>query len=239
MTTTLPTHHPFVRGYISDCIRRASRPDIVRMSYAGVPQLHRWAKLEAMRETTEPRSVRLVERFVDHVMGLDESDPPSGGNPFADFLRSTPKSSKRGLLLTGPPGPGKTTLAVAAMREWCIRTGGQRTCRFLEFSALIEAIKAGFGDDAESVDLTGIAEGNDFVVLDDLGQVRSTEWVQSQYYSLINALYVAQPIVVITSNIPLERFEAMISPAVMSRVAGMCEFVELAGKDRRLETARA
>ena len=229
MTVALASHDSFVSRAISAKVFQADRPEIVRLQFAGIPKIHRWASLDKMRDTTESRYITIVERFVDHLLSQADTDDDD-----VNYFDAPVAASKRGMVLTGPPGTGKTSIAVAAMREWATRTEGKRPCAFLEFAPLIERIKQGYGGDVPPIDIEAIAKHNDLVILDDLGQVRSTEWVSSQYYALINALYVHSTAVIITTNIQLEQFETMINAAVRSRIGGMCEYVPLVGTDRRL-----
>src|SRR3974390_2551080 len=70
--------------------------------YAGIPQNYRQASFETFLLPTDNP---VLQRAMGDVMLAVSS-----------FTRTFPKTVKPGLLLVGPPGTGKTHLAVAALR---------------------------------------------------------------------------------------------------------------------------
>ncbi|MGH9584040.1 MAG: ATP-binding protein, partial [Bryobacteraceae bacterium] len=61
----------------------------------------------------------------------------------AAYARNFPENSKPGLLLVGPPGTGKTHLAVAALRQ-LIGRGNEGI--FFDYQNLLERIRSGYNE---------------------------------------------------------------------------------------------
>ena len=84
----------------------------------------------------------------------------------------------KGLLIIGPPGIGKTHLAIAAMKQ-AIRTSGARG-RYYDTRGLLTQIRSTYNS------LTKLAEMDvirpvmhaELLILDDLGAERLTDWVE-------------------------------------------------------------
>jgi DNA replication protein DnaC len=57
--------------------------------------------------------------------------------------------------------------------------------------------------------------------------------VLEQLYALVNERYEAQRSIVITTNLQHEELEEQIGPRTVSRLAQMCDEVEILGEDRR------
>lgn len=109
-----------------------------------------------------------------------------------------------GLLFVGPPGTGKTHLAVGVLRSLVERYRVHG--RFVEFTSLIHQIQATFdADSPESKQqvLDPLSEA-ELLVLDELGAQQSTPWVRDILYLIINTRYTRRLPTLFTTNYRLE-----------------------------------
>lgn len=147
-----------------------------------------------------------------------------------------------GLYLTGPAGTGKTRLAAAILRQVLVEedTGGVFGPQFIEVPELLLDIRGTFRDGSERTEEGLLAEyaNSDLLILDDLGAEKPTEWVTQTLYLLINRRYGSEKRTIITSNLGLSELGNRLGDRIVSRVAGMCQVVELTGKDRRLHRVK-
>lgn len=136
------------------------------------------------------------------------------------------------LVLTGPPGTGKTHAAIA-LAACAIRD--DLTVAFTEVAELANALRATQRDGApltrEQVLHPYRTAG--FVILDDLGAGRWTEFVYEELFNLINHRYGRAMLTVITTN--LSPTTAPESDRLWSRVWGdrFSYAVQTDGPDRR------
>lgn len=119
-------------------------------------------------------------------------------------------------LLVGPPGRGKSHLAVAALN--------QRGGAFWETGALLRNMRhLAFGDDGPRYPEERVVgtwmEYRPLLVLDDMGADRPTEWSIEILYSILNARYQAQYPTIITSNIGKAIDERTLSRYAVGTVA--------------------
>lgn len=73
-----------------------------------------------------------------------------------------------------------------------------------------------------------------YLVLDDLGVEKTSDWANLILYLIINERYENERPVIITSNLSVEELgEKMGDDRIPSRIMGMCEVVEINREDRR------
>lgn len=160
---------------------------------AGIPDRYRGCKLSAFRIASASDDVRgqllraytIVQRYVDEFLG------ESG-------------FSKVGLIFTGPPGAGKTHLAVGVLVELIERY--RIRGRFVELNALINQIQATFSPLApeSTQDVLNPVFDAPFLVLDELGTQQTTPWVQDVLYLIINTRYTRRLPTLFTTNLRLD-----------------------------------
>lgn len=197
-----------------------------RLAAAGIPKRYRHCTLDTFREkSTVLRNAKTrVREFVDLWPHTDDG---------------------KGMLLMGACGVGKTHLAVAALNE-IINASKPGRMLFSNFQDLIQEIQASFDDDApvsKSEILRPLLE-TDLLVLDELGSVKPTQFVQDILYYVINTRYNEERTTIFTTNYfdrPAEAkdetLEARIGTRLRSRLFEMSERIEITGAtDHRRNT---
>lgn len=134
-----------------------------------------------------------------------------------------------GLLITGTCGTGKTHIAVAILHA--ILEKGYPGL-FVTVPDLLAEIRKSFNNDGESKKIKDIMSAR-FLVLDDLGAEKTTDWVQEQLYMIINHRYEYELPTVITSNLDIGQLAQKIGERSASRLLEMCYGVRLNGEDYR------
>jgi DNA replication protein DnaC len=174
------------------------------------------------------------------------------------FLEDYPVD-KTGIVLTGPVGTGKTHLAVGIIKE-LIRTK-QIDCKFYEYRDLLKEIQNSYDpsvSSSESSILKPVFEC-EILVIDEIGAMRSTEWVEEMVGFVLNTRYNDQKTVLLTTNFPdlpaatppkqgepVDVFQAKmaarrhtlgdrLTDRMRSRLHEMCRFVNMDGPDVRLK----
>lgn len=143
------------------------------------------------------------------------------------------------MVLTGAPGTGKTHLAAAILRE-LVRESHIRdreAARFVPVPELLAEIRACYRDGGpDERDIMDRYSSLPYLVLDDLGAEKTTEWSITTLYLIIDRRYRDMRPTIVTTNLTLEQIAATLSERISSRLAGG-KIVTLKGEDYRMKRA--
>ena len=203
---------------------------------------NRLARLRISRLFASARVPRAYEgdTFADYTVTATNKDA-------VDAAHMMVADEIKGLFLHGEKGTGKTKLAAIIANE---RAGTGKPVLFASVPDLMADIRASFASGGTSERVQAVKEAP-FLVLDDLGAEKMTEWVGEQLFCIVNHRYNEQLPTVVTSNYSPTQIirhmatvdrggnviDDMQGQRIMSRIYGMCERVEIRGADWRMRGA--
>jgi DNA replication protein DnaC len=120
------------------------------------------------------------------------------------FVQEYPKE-KQGLLLIGSIGVGKTHLAVGIIQALILDKEDKSVpCLFCDYRELLKEIQNSYNPavQATELDILRPVLETEVLILDELGAVKSSEWVWDTVSYILNSRYNEQKTTIITTNFP-------------------------------------
>jgi DNA replication protein DnaC len=181
---------------------------------AVIPRRYRSVSFDAPPVTEiEPRIVAATRRFASRI----DAQLDAG----------------RGLWFMGPPGTGKTTLAMLVSKA-ALDSG--RSVAIYSLPRLLNEIRDTFTAGESHTRLLRKLATVDLLHIDDVGAEKSNDWVLEELYSIVNSRYEDERSIVITTNIlDRDELERQITPRTFSRLTEMCDQLPLTGEDHRMQ----
>ncbi len=197
---------------------------------ADIPERYRWKFIADFRRSAPDGTV------LPYVNGALETV-----NTIVDSEVAT--EPQRGFLLHGNPGTGKTLLGAIMLNELILRWG--KPGRFLNLSRkYFQRLRDTFSEDSDEYGRSWhiIEElcNMPFLMLDDFGIQRGTEWEMEMLYELVDARYAEERFTVITTNQDIEEIKKLSRGRIYSRLVEMCYLIPMQGEDYRqhMQTVR-
>jgi DNA replication protein DnaC len=179
-----------------------------------------------------PRRYRSVSFETPPVTEIEPRNVVAHTRRFATRIEAQ-LAAGRGLWFMGPPGTGKTTLAMLVSKA-ALDAG--RSVAIYSLPRLLNEIRDTYRAERSHVDLLDRLTAVDLLHIDDVGAEKSNEWVLEELYSIVNARYEDERSIVLTTNI-LDRDELreQLTPRTVSRLTEMCDELPLTGVDHRMD----
>jgi len=146
-----------------------------------------------------------------------------------EYADSLDRQTDKGLLICGPVGTGKTHLAVAILSAAFKR---DISAALVYVPDLLAELRQEIGKERI---LSDKVRSRRFLVLDDLGAEKPSEWTEQELTRLINHRYEHMLPTVVTTNLSQQSLADKLGARGADRLKEMCKPVIIRGSSRRLD----
>ena len=165
----------------------------------------------------------------------------------------TTTSEKRGLILTGPVGVGKTYMITAIAKAL---TEKNVSVRFVDFFQLISQIKGAYAESKSEQAILKPLLAVDVLIIDELGKGRNTDFEATVLDQLIMARYNENKVIIASTNLSVKpgaanesedgssfnytgSLEHRVGKRIFSRLLETTTFIEMTGDDFRKQALKS
>ena len=160
-----------------------------KLRFAAIPETYKNVTLRDIKTScyTKPESKSLIKATAELVKW------------YLDNLDENVTAGKGIYLWSDTKGSGKTMMATAIANELINKY--RRYVKFATSLDILDEIKATFGnkEDNESRLLYDLST-SEFLIIDDFGTERVTDWVGEKFYQIVNGRYINKKVTIFTSN---------------------------------------
>jgi DNA replication protein DnaC/primosomal protein DnaI len=191
---------------------------------------------EERREREEARRRSFQAKLANAGIARMYYDATVSQRPCIDFVRNYADGNGRGLYIVGGVGAGKTyeASAIASSFVW----SGYTVIACTSLSMLDQIYANQHGQQTRG---TEDFCGADLLIVDDLGKENANQWAVTTLFQVVDSRYANLKPTVFTSQYPLQSLISRMSrsgeresaEAIVSRIAGSCDVVQLRHGDRR------
>jgi chromosomal replication initiation ATPase DnaA len=153
---------------------------------------------------------------------------PKGFRIAANKWISEGFNNSQNLILSGPTGSGKTSMAYAIGREMYLL--GHKV-KIWQAAELFDEMRG----TEQSKDVLESVKNSDLLILDDLGSERKTDWVEERLFLIIDYRWQWKLPTIVTTNFTADQLPDKISERVISRLMDSSTFLVVDGKDYRTD----
>lgn len=147
----------------------------------------------------------------------------------------------KGLVLLGPIGVGKSTIAAATDAEYIARNLDRATPRWINTVQALNNLSRGFTDARRLSTMDALDSERAPLILDDIDKAKPNTNAAAILFGAIDTCMTSQRALIVTTNLmPSQLAVNWPKPhgeAIASRLTGYCEMHRVTGRDRRLAAA--
>ena len=241
--------HSRVCNCVLQCADCNSSGLIFAKSEAGYISTKACERCGTLRRNVKLYNMAGIPAKFSHVLQVDAGFDPSNNESqqralkYAkeEFVKKYP--TKRGFLLMGASGLGKTHLTIGTISELTLKYGVK--CMFQDFFDLLTELKKAYSLGRPEIDVLNPLIDTEVLAIDELGKGKSNDWELNILDQLISKRYNASKTTLITTNFissdyakdrmfeDYEILDVRVGKRITSRLHEMCEFIHLRGMDRR------